>query len=64
VSKSDLVDITVIIIHQTDKAVLVDFGGKEHVWLPHSQVEVARSPNGKSHIVTLPEWLANEKGML
>ena len=59
--KSDLVDVTVTLKRETDKAVLVDHGGDE-CWLPKSLIEIEQ--DGKAHIVTLPEWLAQEKGMI
>jgi hypothetical protein len=62
--KSDLVDILVTVQHQTDKAVLVDHGGEEAVWLPLSQIEIEPDTDGKSHIVTLPEWLAADKELI
>lgn len=62
--KSDIIDVTVHLHHQTDKAVLVsDTGDKDDaVWLPLSQIEIA--PDGAVHVVTLPEWLAKEKGLV
>ena len=64
--KSDLIDIDVEVTHRTEKAVLVHTGIKEKsVWLPLSQVEV--EPNGAFdgiETVTLPEWLALEKGLI
>ncbi len=62
--KSDLIDIAVFIKHQTDGAVLVEYGRREPVWLPLSQIEITSRDDGKSHIVTLPYWLAKDKGMI
>lgn len=62
--KFDLVDIPVIVRHETDKAVLVDHGEEEPIWLPLSQIEIEPNPDGKTHTVTLPEWLATEKEMI
>jgi hypothetical protein len=62
--KSELVDVTVILKHQTERAVLVDHGGKEPVWLPLSQCEIAPNTDGKTHTVTMPTWLATEKEMI
>lgn len=57
---SDLIDISGQIMHETAKAVLFsDTGEKDKaVWLPKSQIEV----NG--NIVTMPEWLAKDKGLI
>lgn len=59
--KSNIVDVDVIVVHQTEKAVLVktDEGG-EGVWLPLSQVELDEAAG----VVTLPEWLALERGLI
>ena len=60
--KSDLVDIAVLLKHETPKAWLVNDGAKD-VWLPKSQCEV-ETGGGKSAICTLPEWLARDKGLI
>lgn len=69
--KSDLVDITVQMHVETEKAILVsDDGDKDNaVWLPKSQVEVEFHPSMKERgngiaTITLPEWLAKDKGMI
>lgn len=66
--KSDLVDITVQLHAATAKAILVsDDGDKaKAVWLPLSLIEWDRPPSKPPYIVevTLPEWLALDKGLL
>jgi hypothetical protein len=44
------------IVHETEKAYLISFGGKE-VWLPKSMIEV----DVDTMTVTMPERLAIEK---
>lgn len=63
-TRSDIIDLTVDLHHETDRAVLVsDTGDKEDaVWLPLSQIEI--EPDGGTHVVSLPEWLASEKGLV
>ncbi len=63
--KSDLVDVTVQLHHATDRAVLVsDDGDREKaIWIPLSQCEVEKRPNGIA-VVTMPEWMALEKGLI
>lgn len=58
--KSDLIDCAVQLHHTTDKAWLVsDTGEREKaVWIPKSQAEFAEG------VLTLPEWLATEKGLI
>lgn len=63
--KSDLVDIAVQVHHRTDKAILVsDDGDRDKaVWLPLSQIEIEERAKGIVE-VTLPEWLAMDKGLI
>jgi len=61
--KSDLIDITVARRHETTGAIQVHDGDKL-VWLPKSQIEVEETGDGKTVIVTLPQWLAEEKGLV
>ena len=63
--KSDLIDLTVALHMMTDKAARVSLDGEddEAVWLPLSQIEVLKRPKGQA-VVTLPEWLAHEKGLI
>lgn len=58
-ARSTLVDIEVVIHHQTELAVLVSSldGGAEKVWLPLSRIEI------DGNTVTLPMSLAEEKGL-
>lgn len=63
--KSDLIDITVQLLHETERAVLVtDSTPEKGVWLPRSQVEIEPADMGRLHVVTLPEWLAIERGLV
>ncbi|TPN44419.1 hypothetical protein FJ981_27880 [Mesorhizobium sp. B1-1-4] len=63
--KSDLIDVTVQLHHETDRAVLVSDDGEREsaIWIPLSQCEVLKRPNGIA-IVTMPEWLALDKGLI
>ncbi|MFN8682800.1 hypothetical protein ACDP63_16900 [Paracoccus sp. P2] len=62
--KSDLVDLTLQIHARTERAILVsDDGDREKaVWLPLPHIEVA--PRGRHHVVTMPEWLAIDRGLV
>jgi hypothetical protein len=62
--KSDLVDVFVAIHHRTEKAVLVSLDGERSkaVWLPLSQIEIEERE--RDSIVTMPERLAIEKGLV
>ena len=63
--RSNVIDITVQKLHETDKAVLVtDSIPEKGVWLSKSLIEIKASATGGLHQVTLPEWLALEKGLI
>lgn len=59
--KSELVDIACTIQHETPRAWLLDCGEKEPVWIPKSQAEYYPDHGG---IITMPSWLAREKGLI
>ena len=63
--KKELVDIEVEIRAETELAVQV-FDGETTAWLPKSQIEIDRPRAGHKAptIVTLPEWLATDKGLV
>ena len=61
---SAIIDLTGIVRHQTDRAVLIDTGGKATAWLPLALVDIAPNGDGRTVTVTLPEWLALEKGLI
>lgn len=63
--KSDLLDLTVQLHHETERAVLVSDDGNRQaaVWLPKASIEIEMKPKGVA-IVTLPEWLAIAKGLV
>lgn len=61
-SKDDIVTIYADILQVTDAAVLADCAGEE-VWLPLSQVDFFGEKGDVGVIMTLPEWLADEKGL-
>jgi len=75
--KSDLVDIDGEISVETDKAVLFSHDGKTKVWLPKSQIEIDDTSFAselsfdkplkgwvKEVQVTMPTWLAYDKGLI
>jgi hypothetical protein len=67
--RSDLVDLLLFEHHRTGAAVLVSDDGEEKsaVWLPLSQVEIEAKPakvGGNEVMVTLPTWLAQERGLI
>lgn len=62
--KATLVDITVMRHAETAKAVLVSNDGDEDgaVWIPKSQISIAEM-DGKAIEISIPEWLAMDKGL-
>lgn len=70
-SRSDLIDLALVIHHETrvgedgQGAVLVSDDGdrRKAVWLPKAAVEIERK-GGVDVVVTLPERLAIEKGLV
>lgn len=63
--KSDLIDIDVECTEKTEDAVMVHTGDKgKAVWLPLSQCKIEPSGFAGIETVTLPEWLALEKGLI
>lgn len=63
--RSDVIDLTVQKLHETEKAVLVtDSIPEKGVWLPKSQIEIEPSATRGLYIVTLPESLALAKGLI
>ncbi len=63
--RSNLIDLTVDKLHETEKAVLVTTDVPENgVWLPKSRVEIEPSATAGLYTLTLPEPLAIEKGLI
>lgn len=59
------VEIEVRVVQETDMAYLFDYGGKEQVWIPKSQItDSCEDSDGKLTSIFIPEWLAVEKGMV
>jgi len=64
--RSDLVDIEMLIHRTTERAILASDDGvsANAVWLPLSLIETSRPDRGEAVTVTLPAWLATEKGLV
>lgn len=54
------VEITAELVKETDNSVLVDYDG-DVFWLPKSKIEYENAGSGLVY-VTMPEWLAYNKG--
>jgi len=53
---------TMDLLLEREHAVLVSDGDDEY-WLPKSQIEIKKI-SGESVIVTIPDWLAKDKGII
>lgn len=63
--KSNIIDIDGAIEARTEKAVLFHTGDKtEAAWLPLSQIEIGETGFEGIVTVSLPEWLATDKGLI
>lgn len=66
--KSDLIGVVLACHGETANALLVSDDGdaERSVWLPKSQIEFERCHLGGGAVVdvTLPYWLAEEKGLI
>lgn len=71
-AKDEFVEISGLVEHETERAMLVVFEGLPGVkhalkhWLPRSQMQdIQRSgPQDEKLTCKIPEWLANEKGLI
>ena len=64
--RSDLVDIEMVIHHRMPKAILASDDGDRNcaVWLPISAIEIEPTKTIGIFIITMPERLAQEKGLV
>lgn len=64
---SDMVEVTVTVRLETERALCVSDGGREQ-WLPKSQIASAIEDGdyqrGQEVTIMLPEWLAFKKGLI
>jgi len=61
----DTVEVNGEVKATTERAVLLDVGDGDRVWLPRSQIEegIDDVEVGEDLTVTIPEWLANQEGL-
>ena len=63
-SDQNYIEITVDIKHETDMAYLVSDGDNEH-WIPKSQLQDdPEHISGTTFTMIIPEWLAQDKGLI
>jgi len=62
--RSTVTDLSLIVVRHTAQAVLVkETEGDDPIWLPKSQIETEHDDTGYC-TVTVPDWLAEEKGLV
>ena len=62
---AEIIDITARKMAETDLAVLVTTGTSDDAaWLPKSQIEMENAETIGHVIVSVPEWLAMDKGLI
>ena len=62
--RTEMVEVVVETLKETDKAYLVNDGGEVAQWVPKSQIDVVVQREGKPTLILVPEWLACEKGFI
>lgn len=61
--RRELYDASFKLLHETDGAILVTEDDEKKFWLPKSQIEFEKIETGLVE-VTMPLWLAKEKGIV
>jgi len=63
--KSNLIDVEVVIHHETTLALLISTDGerKTAIWVPKAAVQVERKGRG-TYTITLPVQMAEDKGLV
>jgi len=56
-------EFTCRIVHETEKAFLVDDGSGKEIWIPKAKVLDFVDMPGDAVELTVPEWMAKEKGL-
>lgn len=66
--KNSIETIEVFVFYETPKAVLVGLDDEvkesERVWLPKSHIEMVQNSSRSEWEISLPHWLALEKGLI
>ena len=63
-SDKNYIEITVDIKHETERAYLISDGDNE-AWIPKSQLEDdPEHVSGETYTIIIPEWLAQDKGLV
>lgn len=60
----DTVEITVDLVHETDRAILIRGADDVEQWIPKSQVQSVDGDVGESVTIEIARWLAEERGLV
>jgi len=65
-ARNDMIDVEdLTFVRSTDAAILVRDPDESEIWLPQSQIEWPEDVDrGDILTVTMPEWLAIDKGLI
>ena len=64
-SDKHIVDITMILSAETDKAILCkETEDSEGVWFPKSLVQIDKTMKRNIVVVSMPEWLAEKENLI
>ena len=62
--KSPLYEFVGLLVHETEKAILVNHGDEDSVWIPKSVCEFTQNLDGKTITVTMSQAMAEDKGIV
>lgn len=64
--RNDMIDVEdLTFVRETSAAILVQDPDESEIWLPQSQIDWPEDADRSDPItVTMPEWLAEEKGLI
>lgn len=57
------IDLDCVVMHETDKAYLIKHEGEE-AWIAKSQIISMEHQGADDYSIEIPEWLAEEKGII
>jgi hypothetical protein len=58
-------DLDCVVLDRRERAVKVRLASNgRSEWFPLSQVEVSSKEGGKDHVITVPEWILTQKGIV
>jgi hypothetical protein len=61
----EMIEIVAKVIKRTEKAILINDGSNQDIWIPLSQIEIENEDEKEGFIEFLiPEWLAFDKGLI